>query len=980
MIQGVDSLPSPTLRLCALAALVGCSTGAETAGDFSLPPGFEIVEYAAQDLAADIYTLTLSPRGDVTVAGRGYIRVLKDDDGDGIADRAVEFADSPRDGAMGLWWEGDELLAVGDGGIQRFLDANEDDVADGPPLRMRALKTGGEHDSHAIRRGPDGWHYLLCGNESRVVSSSAELPSSPVKDPVAGALLRFTPDFSRSEIVADGFRNAYDFDFNPDGEIFVYDSDNERDVSLPFYEPTRLYHVTPGFHYGWENPQLARTWRMPPYFFDVDRPIATLGRGSPTGVVYHPGLATSNGRRGGLLLADWTFGRIYFTPLTPEGATYSATPEVFLQSLGETGFAPTDLAVHPGTGEIYISIGGRGTRGAVYRVTGPMSPLPTTPDSSTHAGGNLRENLTALADLRRAGDSEPDADRHAAIRANWGSPNRKIRQLSAKLIGDLGRPSSLRLAMDAADATQGLTLAWGLAESAPEVAVGFLIQVLESPEASAGTLVDAVRLIQVLLGDLMAPEAMSTIWEGYSRRGPSKLGIEAESALLDALESHFPSGSHDLDFEIARTLAQVESPAPEHLSKTLGQIGESTAPSDDIHYLAVVGRLTAKRSPAQTEKIAAAMLALDGKVIQRGWNRERHWPWRLGEMYRALSKKDPNLDEAILSHPLFGAEDHLAFINTKDFPKEKAARRFIELQHTGKFEWTASTAPLLEHLPLDEGKPLARELWDSPPLRDALVHVMASHPEETDRDKLFHRLASFQPEVVQISLDALRSLKPPSGAEEWIAVLEAFRNWESNAPDEQPSSPFDDYLRTVSGLESEGRTLADWVGAIGKADPGIVRLWEERRSASVGDWKERIAGIDWEAGRVDEGGEVYDRVGCTSCHTGRRTLGPDLAGVGRRFGREDLLVALIDPSRDIPSQYRTKVIETEDGEIYQGLVVYEAVDSLILQNGPDSTYRIDGEKIVSEHPSKLSIMPSGLLDPLTDREIADLVAYLQSLE
>lgn len=964
----------------AVATLLGVAIGARAAEEFSLPPGFEIVEFASQDLAPDIYTLTISPRGDLTVAGRGYIRVLKDDDGDGAADRAVEFADSPRDGAMGLWWEGDELLAVGDGGIQRFLDADSDDVADGPPLRVRSLKTGGEHDSHALRRGPDGWHYLLCGNESRVVSSSAELPSSPVKDPVAGALLRFTPDFSRSEIVADGFRNAYDFDFNTEGEIFVFDSDNERDVSLPFYEPTRLYHVTPGFHYGWENPQLARTWRMPPYFFDVDRPIATLGRGSPTGVVYHPGLSTSNGTRGGILLADWTFGRVYFTPLTPDGATYSATPEVFLQSLGETGFAPTDLAVHPKTGDIYISIGGRGTRGAVYRISGPMNPLATTPGASSKSEESPRESLGALAALRRAGDSAPDADSHAAIRANWGSPDRKIRQLTAKLIGDLDRPSGLRLAMDAADATQGLTLAWGLAESAPEVAVGFLIQVLESPEASAGTLVDSVRLIQVLLGDLMALEAMSTIWEGYSRRGPSKLGIEAESALLDALDPRYPSGIVELDFEVARTYAQMESPAPQHLAETLAQIGEDTDPSADIHFLSVLGRLTAKRSPAQTEKIAAALLALDGKVTKRGWNRERHWPWRLGEIYTALSKKDPDLDEAILSHPLFGADDHFAFITTEKFPKGKAARRFIELNQAGKFEWTPSSAPFLEHLPLDEGKPLARELWDSPALRDALVRVLAPNPDEADRGKFFHRLASFQPEVVKISLDALRSLRPPSEAEEWFAVLEAFRTWESNAPDGQPSSPFDDYLRAVSESAPEGATLADWIAAIGKADPGIARLWEERMSAAVGDWKERLAGIDWELGRADEGGEVYDRAGCTSCHTGRRTLGPDLAGVGRRFGREDLLIALIDPSRDIPSQYRTKVVETEDGEIYQGLVVYEAVDSLILQNGPDSTYRIDGEKIVSEHPSKLSIMPSGLLDPLTDREIADLVAYLQALD
>ena len=68
------------------------------------------------------------------------------------------------------------------------------------------------------------------------MQSNATLPTSPIKDPVAGCMLRFPPDFKGCEIVADGFRNAYGFDFNSDGEWFTFDSDNERCVSLPWYE------------------------------------------------------------------------------------------------------------------------------------------------------------------------------------------------------------------------------------------------------------------------------------------------------------------------------------------------------------------------------------------------------------------------------------------------------------------------------------------------------------------------------------------------------------------------------------------------------------------------------------------------------------------------------------------------------------------------------------------------------------------------
>jgi hypothetical protein len=66
------------------------------------------------------------------------------------------------------------------------------------------------------------------------------------------------------------------------------------------------------------------------------------------------------------------------------------------------------------------------------------------------------------------------------------------------------------------------------------------------------------------------------------------------------------------------------------------------------------------------------------------------------------------------------------------------------------------------------------------------------------------------------------------------------------------------------------------------------------------------------------------------------------------------------------------------GQVYQGLVIYEAVDSLILQTGPATTDRFLGKQIASRRVSPLSLMPAGLLDNLSDQDIADLYAYLRS--
>src|SRR5262249_16792313 len=92
-----------------------------------------------------------------------------------------------------------------------------------------------------------------------------------------------------------------------------------------------------------------------------------VGRGSPTGVVCYRHHQFPEHYRGGFFALDWTFGKLYFFPLQPQGASYRTNAEVFLEAIGTNGFDPTDIAV-AADGSLFVCMGGRGTRGAVYRV------------------------------------------------------------------------------------------------------------------------------------------------------------------------------------------------------------------------------------------------------------------------------------------------------------------------------------------------------------------------------------------------------------------------------------------------------------------------------------------------------------------------------------------------------------------------------------------------------------------------------------
>lgn len=358
------------LLLCPLFISLAIAQAADE--PFRVPEGFVVTQFAGDALTHDTWALTVGPNGQVAVSGPGYIKILQDKDRDGIADLAHVVSDQARN-AHGLLFEGNDLFSVQPHGIFRHRDTDKDGFPDGEPeLFFKLPGGGGEHGPHGLRKGPDGWFYLAAGNNSRITKDNNTTETAPIPDPIQGTILRISPDGKQSEVIAHGFRNHYDLAFNKLGHLFTFDSDGERDHQLPWYSYCRVFHVRIGGHHGWLLPGHQRSFNRPPYFFDsVDR-LIEIDRGSPTGVEVYRHHHFPKPYQDGLFFACWTYGRIYYTRLTRLRDTYRRyEPEIFMETTGNLGFAPSDLAVDPTTGHLFVSVGGRGTRGAVYRVSNP---------------------------------------------------------------------------------------------------------------------------------------------------------------------------------------------------------------------------------------------------------------------------------------------------------------------------------------------------------------------------------------------------------------------------------------------------------------------------------------------------------------------------------------------------------------------------------------------------------------------------------
>ncbi|HKS35914.1 MAG TPA: c-type cytochrome [Verrucomicrobiae bacterium] len=129
-------------------------------------------------------------------------------------------------------------------------------------------------------------------------------------------------------------------------------------------------------------------------------------------------------------------------------------------------------------------------------------------------------------------------------------------------------------------------------------------------------------------------------------------------------------------------------------------------------------------------------------------------------------------------------------------------------------------------------------------------------------------------------------------------------------------------------------------------------------------------------GEASRGRVVYNKV-CAQCHAlfdeGGK-VGPDITGANRA-DLNYLLETILDPNAVIPNDYRASTIETKDGRSITGIVKQQD-DKAVTIATPTETLVLPRNEIDSIQQSELSMMPEGLLAPLADQEVRDLIYYL----
>jgi len=147
----------------------------------------------------------------------------------------------------------------------------------------------------------------------------------------------------------------------------------------------------------------------------------------------------------------------------------------------------------------------------------------------------------------------------------------------------------------------------------------------------------------------------------------------------------------------------------------------------------------------------------------------------------------------------------------------------------------------------------------------------------------------------------------------------------------------------------------------------------------VADFRECLFGGDREAGSA-----IFHRsavADCRRCHEvsgGPGPVAPDLAKVGTRLTRRQILEALIDPSRTIVAGYGTVTITKTDATVVTGVFKGEKNGSVLVQL-PDKGGDIEVPKAeIRSQSQPVSAMPA-VGGKLSKGEIRNLVEFLTNL-
>ncbi|MEQ9408940.1 MAG: sulfatase-like hydrolase/transferase [Fuerstiella sp.] len=243
--------------------------------------------------------------------------------------------------------------------------------------------------------------------------------------------------------------------------------------------------------------------------------------------------------------------------------------------------------------------------------------------------------------------------------------------------------------------------------------------------------------------------------------------------------------------------------------------------------------------------------------------------------------------------------------------------------------------------------------------------------------------------LTEPQLEQVTGLLPLTGPQQLLDIVPLFRRTRS-----VPLATA--FLNSLEGARSLNSLPMIEVSEVVKSFPQELH---ERSNALLDQMKtieqEKLLKLDsligqLKAGDAARGREVFfsEKAKCATCHVvGRqdsgellgKRVGPDLTTIGANRAPQDLLESIIFPSATIVRQYEPYTLVNTEGRTWSGLVIKDTSEVVTIQQSTGDPVTVKREDIEELVPATVSIMPKGLDETLTAGQIADLMAWLQTL-
>jgi putative membrane-bound dehydrogenase-like protein len=997
------------------------------------PPGFEVTAFAAPPEVRYPTCLAASPTGEVFVGidengsldakgDRGRVVRCTDTDGDGKADKFNVFAsmDSPR----GLVWDAGTLYVLHPPDLTAYVDTDGDGKADRSSTLVKGIGfdlkfRGADHTTNGIRLGIDGYLYIAVGDYGFIHAEG--LDRKPLQM-LGGGVARVKTDGTGLEIVSRGQRNIYDVAIDPRMNLFTRDNTNDGDGW-----DVRLSHVVPTGHYGY--PSLFKR------FADEHiQPLADYGGGSPCGSLYLQDCRLPAAFGDMLYTCEWGRGGVFMHPLEAKGAGFSARQEMFLEIP-----RPTDMDVD-GLGRMYVSSwrdGGfnysRPDVGYVVRVAAQGVQPEPFPDLASADDGRLVGflggptavlRLAAQRELLRRG-VKPEAAKALVNLASSKASALPGRVAAIFTLGLTDNPVAFRY----------LVL---LADSEPEVRE-FALKALGDHGPTAATV--GARAAAKYLDDpdprvrLQAATALGRF--GQADRASALLPLTADA---DPLVAHVAvkalvalnagevclKGLADPRLANGASLALREMHTPEvvkGLFKAVDRPKDVYAARPALQALCRLyfaespyeGKWWGTRpdtsgpyySPTTWEGSEAIGEVLRSIIKQAESTSQR---WLLGEMLKnkidfeettalalKLSATDPTLMSAatdlLISRPKLSL-DAIKFLEkvatTDPDPSNQARATRGLLRHVAQPEAKESALKALA-LVSEQDNPAADPLgvWldytrDVRNSRDPAGLAKLAEGPDPGRGVLGYAVLIQVGENKRVPeasrSEAARVVERAWSRPETTArVLRAVALTKLTAYTPKVKEALGDSRTEVKlAAEFAARRLNLSAPVVATA-PTSLKV----RPIAATPYEAILAAVLKDPGDATLGATLFEKQGCVNCHAvakGQPIKGPYLGDITTRYNRTELTESILKPSARIAQGFETKKFALNSGQVYEGFVVREAGDEVEMRNSTGAVTVISKKDIEETLKSEQSVMPQGLLDPLTPHDLASVLAYLESLK